>query len=187
MLPVLADGTNRTTTADIRLGQHLIPKGTMVWVPLTGLFNSPHNWADPGQYIPARPHLLLTPSTSLYSTTTRRLYRPAKAFWSPYLSIDLQERWEDANAEYALPLHASKSAAASKSVHVVAVDAKAGAGAAFPLLCAFDFETTLTFLCHQGSCLRYTDCYARKLYPRDSAYLQVLGKSTRVITPMKVA
>lgn len=53
MLPVLADGTNRTTTSDVKLGPHLIPKGTMVWVPLKGLFNSPHNWADPEQYTPA--------------------------------------------------------------------------------------------------------------------------------------
>ena len=52
MLPVLADGTNRTTTADTRLGPHMIPKGTMVWVPLMGLFNSPRNWADPDKYRP---------------------------------------------------------------------------------------------------------------------------------------
>ena len=52
MLPVLADGTNRTTTADIRLGSYTIPKGTMVWVPLMGLFNSPRNWADPDKYMP---------------------------------------------------------------------------------------------------------------------------------------
>ena len=52
MLPVLADGTNRTTTADTRLGPYTIPKGTMVWVPLMGLFNSPRNWADPDKYMP---------------------------------------------------------------------------------------------------------------------------------------
>ncbi|CAK0783590.1 hypothetical protein CVIRNUC_006789 [Coccomyxa viridis] len=54
MLPVLADGTNRTTTADTRLGPYTIPKGTMVWVPLMGLFNSPRNWADPDKYMPDR-------------------------------------------------------------------------------------------------------------------------------------
>ncbi len=60
MLPVLADGTNRATTCDVRLGPHLIPKGTMVWVPLKGLFNSPRNWADPEHYTPAcsHPHLI---------------------------------------------------------------------------------------------------------------------------------
>ncbi len=52
MLPVLADGTNRTTTADTRLGPYTIPKGTRVWVPLMGLFNSPRNWADPDKYMP---------------------------------------------------------------------------------------------------------------------------------------
>ena len=52
MLPVLADGTNRTTTRDIQLGAHLIPKGTMVWVPLKGTFNSPHNWDRPNEYLP---------------------------------------------------------------------------------------------------------------------------------------
>ncbi|EIE18620.1 cytochrome P450, partial [Coccomyxa subellipsoidea C-169] len=31
MLPVLADGTNRTTVRDTWLGRHLIPRGTMVW------------------------------------------------------------------------------------------------------------------------------------------------------------
>ena len=61
MLPVLADGTNRTTTSDTKLGPHLIPKGTMVWVPLQGMFNSPHNWADPGQYSPVRAHPFLVP------------------------------------------------------------------------------------------------------------------------------
>ena len=61
MLPVLADGTNRTTTSDIKLGPHLIPKGTMVWVPLMGLFNSPHNWVDPGQYSLVCAHPLLMP------------------------------------------------------------------------------------------------------------------------------
>ena len=54
MLPVLADGTNRTTTADTRLGPYTIPKGTMVWVPLMGLFNSPRNWADPDKYMPVK-------------------------------------------------------------------------------------------------------------------------------------
>ncbi|KAK9905036.1 hypothetical protein WJX75_008344 [Coccomyxa subellipsoidea] len=52
MLPVLADGTNRTTVRDTRLGPHLIPKGTMVWVPLKATFNSPHLWDRPDQYIP---------------------------------------------------------------------------------------------------------------------------------------
>lgn len=61
MLPVLADGTNRTTTSDVKLGPHLIPKGTMVWVPLKGLFNSPHNWANPEQYTPVCSHPLLMP------------------------------------------------------------------------------------------------------------------------------
>ena len=54
MLPVLADGTNRTTTKDTKLGPHLIPKGTMVWVPLKGLFNSPRNWVNADQYLPVR-------------------------------------------------------------------------------------------------------------------------------------
>lgn len=59
MLPVLADGTNRTTTSDSRLGPYLIPRGTMVWVPLKGLFNSPHNWPDPDTYKPVRSSTLL--------------------------------------------------------------------------------------------------------------------------------
>ena len=52
MLPVLADGTNRTTTRDTRLGPHLIPKGTMVWVPLKATFCSPHNWDRPDEFLP---------------------------------------------------------------------------------------------------------------------------------------
>ena len=56
MLPVLADGTNRTTVRDTRLGPHLIPKGTMVWAPLKATFNSPHLWDHPDQYIPVRAH-----------------------------------------------------------------------------------------------------------------------------------
>ncbi|BDA49870.1 Cytochrome P450 3A28 [Coccomyxa sp. Obi] len=54
MLPVLADGTNRTTLRDTWLGPHLIPRGTMVWVPLKATFNSPHLWHGPDQYIPER-------------------------------------------------------------------------------------------------------------------------------------
>lgn len=52
MLPVLADGTNRTTVRDTWLGRHLIPRGTMVWVPLKATFNSPHLWDRPDQFIP---------------------------------------------------------------------------------------------------------------------------------------
>ena len=52
MLPVLADGTNRTTTKDTWLGPHLIPRGTMVWVPLRGTFCSPHNWDRPDEFLP---------------------------------------------------------------------------------------------------------------------------------------
>ncbi|CAL8464267.1 g3802 [Coccomyxa elongata] len=54
MLPVLADGTNRTTLKDTWLGPHLIPRGTMVWVPLKATFNSPHLWHRPDHYIPER-------------------------------------------------------------------------------------------------------------------------------------
>ncbi len=54
MLPVLADGTNRTTLKDTWLGPHLIPRGTMVWVPLKATFNNPHLWHRPDQYIPVR-------------------------------------------------------------------------------------------------------------------------------------
>ena len=54
MLPVLSDGTNRTTLRDTWLGPHLIPRGTMVWVPLKATFNSPHLWHRPDQYIPVR-------------------------------------------------------------------------------------------------------------------------------------
>ena len=52
MLPVLADGSNRTTTRDTWLGSHLIPRGTMVWVPLKGTFCSPHTWDRPEEFIP---------------------------------------------------------------------------------------------------------------------------------------
>lgn len=52
MLPVLADGTNRTTIKDTWLGSYLIPRGTMVWVPLKGTFCSPHNWDQPDAFIP---------------------------------------------------------------------------------------------------------------------------------------
>jgi cytochrome P450 len=52
MLPVLADGTNRTTTKDTLIGSHTIPKGTMVWIPLKAAFNSPHVWENPDQFRP---------------------------------------------------------------------------------------------------------------------------------------
>ena len=76
MLPVLADGTNRTTASDVRLGPHLIPKGTMVWVPLKGLFNSPHNWADPEQYNPVRAYPVGMPLElpTLWQKCTEMMY-----------------------------------------------------------------------------------------------------------------
>ena len=57
LLPVLADGTNRTTTKDTRIGQHLIPKGTMVWIPLKATFNSPHLWDSPDKFLPVSQNL----------------------------------------------------------------------------------------------------------------------------------
>ncbi|KAK9807492.1 hypothetical protein WJX72_000759 [[Myrmecia] bisecta] len=54
MLPVLTDGTNRTTDKDMLLGGHLIPAGTMIWIPFNALFNSPHNWDQPMVYRPER-------------------------------------------------------------------------------------------------------------------------------------
>jgi len=80
MLPVLADGTNRTTTSDTKLGPHLIPKGTMVWVPLKGLFNSPHNWLDPDQYKPARLAHAQPAACSLISTQLRACNCPVE-YW----------------------------------------------------------------------------------------------------------
>lgn len=62
MLPVLADGTNRTTVRDMRLGPHLIPRGTMVWVPLKATFNSPHLWDRPDQFIPVRAQIPRCPA-----------------------------------------------------------------------------------------------------------------------------
>jgi len=62
LYPVTGDGTNRITTKDIMLGQYLIPKGTMVWVPFSAMFNSPHNFSRVDEYVPVRysPPLLTT-------------------------------------------------------------------------------------------------------------------------------
>jgi hypothetical protein len=118
MLPVLADGTNRTTTSDTRLGPYLIPRGTMVWVPLKGLFNSPHNWPDPDTYKPVRSYTLLyckapCPSLLYPCGDWESMPRAQMSFssWdeSSFLSRCLQARWEDPNAEYALPRHSDKA------------------------------------------------------------------------------
>lgn len=55
MYPVTCDGTNRIATRDVRLGGHFIPKGTMVWLPFSAMFNSPHNFEQPDRYMPVRP------------------------------------------------------------------------------------------------------------------------------------
>ena len=52
LYPVTGDGTNRITTKDIWLGKYRIPKGTMVWVPFSAAFNSPHNFSRADQYVP---------------------------------------------------------------------------------------------------------------------------------------
>ena len=54
MLPVLGDGTNRTTQQDIRIGNYEIPKDTMVWIPFNAVFNSPRNWQQPERYWPVQ-------------------------------------------------------------------------------------------------------------------------------------
>lgn len=54
MYPVTADGTNRIATKDLRLGRFMVPKGTMVWIPFSAMFNSPHNFPQPDSYIPVR-------------------------------------------------------------------------------------------------------------------------------------
>ena len=62
MLPVLGDGTNRTTQRDMVIGNYNIPKGTMVWIPFNAVFNSSHNWREPDRYWPVSRQL---PSASL--------------------------------------------------------------------------------------------------------------------------
>lgn len=57
LYPVTGDGTNRITTRDTWLGKYLIPKDTMVWVPFSAAFNSPHNFSRADEYIPVRPYL----------------------------------------------------------------------------------------------------------------------------------
>ena len=52
MYPVTGDGSNRITSRDIHIGEYLIPKGTMVWVPFSAMFNSCHNWERPDEYLP---------------------------------------------------------------------------------------------------------------------------------------
>lgn len=54
MLPVLGNGTNRTTTRDMLIGGYHIPRDTMVWIPLYSIFNSPHYWEHPERYWPVR-------------------------------------------------------------------------------------------------------------------------------------
>ena len=125
MLPVLADGTNRTTTSDVKLGPHLIPKGTMVWIPLKGLFNSPHNWADPKQYSPVCSHPILMPLPSLFILFGKAERWPSQCTVKLRPVHCIQERWEDANAEYALPLD-SKLVNGLRHVHNIAVDAMTG-------------------------------------------------------------
>lgn len=67
MLPVLTGGTNRTTVKPTRIGPVTVPAGTMVWIPFSALFNSPHNWEAPDVYNPVRTcrwpqHASLAPS-----------------------------------------------------------------------------------------------------------------------------
>ena len=52
MLPVLTGGTNRTTAKPTKLGPVTVPAGTMVWIPFSALFNSPHNWEAPDIFNP---------------------------------------------------------------------------------------------------------------------------------------
>ena len=55
MLPVLTDGSNRTAQQDVMLGGYQIPRGTMVWLFFSGIFNSAKVWGDPDVYRPVRP------------------------------------------------------------------------------------------------------------------------------------
>lgn len=52
MYPVTCDGTNRIATKDVMLGKHFVPRGTTVWLPFAAMFNSPHNFPQPDQYMP---------------------------------------------------------------------------------------------------------------------------------------
>ncbi len=96
-MPVLTDGTNRTTRAALQLGPHAIPAGTMVWVPFGATFASARAWERADEYLPARPprrgcRWLTLPPPAL--CTNER--RPAPAGCA-------QERWDDADAEYEQP------------------------------------------------------------------------------------
>ena len=54
LMPVLTDGTNRTTRTPLQLGPHAIPASTMVWVPFGATFGSARSWERPDEYLPAR-------------------------------------------------------------------------------------------------------------------------------------
>jgi len=58
-MPVLTDGTNRTTRTPLQLGPHAIPAGTMVWVPFGATFGSARSWERADEYLPARPSVPL--------------------------------------------------------------------------------------------------------------------------------
>ena len=92
-MPVLTDGTNRTARRSMRLGPHRIPAGTMVWVPFGATFASPHCWERADEYLPVRRRLaaVRAPAAGLPTCSCKR--RSAA-----------QERWDDADAEYARPL-----------------------------------------------------------------------------------
>lgn len=52
--PVASTGTTRYTKRDMRLGGHLVPKGTLLDVPFDAVHHFPGNWADPDAFTPVR-------------------------------------------------------------------------------------------------------------------------------------
>ena len=94
-MPVLTDGTNRTARREAQLGPHRIPAGTMVWVPFGATFAGARSWNRAGEYLPVRARAAggLPRCCALYQQSRRIL---SHGSWG----AAVQERWDDANAEY---------------------------------------------------------------------------------------
>jgi len=87
LMPVLTDGTNRTTRTPLQLGPHAIPASTMVWVPFGATFGSARSWERPDEYLPARAPRSRSPAVCESRTASGA-------------AGCAQERWDDADAEY---------------------------------------------------------------------------------------
>lgn len=54
MMAVVGTGIGRVVNEEMRLGEHTIPKGTILWAPIQAIHSSPSLWDKPDAFMPVR-------------------------------------------------------------------------------------------------------------------------------------